>query len=155
MDKMDKIKVRPATLKDLPVLLNFEQQLIKAERPFDITIKPDPVSYYDIKAYILDEEVEVVVAEDEGTIVSSGYGLTKVARSYLDHKEFAYLGFMYTIQEYRGKGINRKIIAHLMEWAEKKGLTEVRLTVYSDNLSAIKAYEKAGFKCHITEMRIS
>ncbi|MEX0291241.1 MAG: GNAT family N-acetyltransferase [Flavobacteriaceae bacterium] len=151
---MKDIIVRIATLQDLPVLLDFEQALINAERPFDVTIRPDPVSYYDIKAYILDPEVEVVVAVHEDRVVSSGYALKKKARSYLDHKLYAYLGFMYTVPEYRGMGINRKIVEKLMEWADKNDLKEVRLTVYNENLPAIRAYEKAGFECHITEMRL-
>lgn len=151
---MDNLTIRQATLKDLPILLSFEQELIKAERPFDTTIRPDPVSYYDIQQYISSKEVEVVVAQIDGSIVSSGYALRKNARSYLDHKQYGYLGFMYTLPEFRGRGINQKIVARLMDWCRKRGLSEVRLTVYHENLPAIKAYEKAGFKSHITEMRI-
>jgi ribosomal protein S18 acetylase RimI-like enzyme len=152
---MENFTIRQATIEDLPVLLNFEQELIKAERPFDVTIRPDPVSYYDIKDYILSKEVEVVVAENKTGIVSSGYALPKKARPYLDHSEYAYLGFMYTLPEYRGRGINQKIVSRLIKWSKKKGFKEIRLTVYADNIPAIKAYEKAGFNSHITEMRFS
>jgi len=150
---MENITIRQATIEDLPVLLDFEQELIKAERPFDLTIRSDKVSYYDIREYILNKEVEVVVAEHRSGIVSSGYALAKKARHYLDHQEYAYLGFMYTLPGYRGMGINQKIVSHLIKWAKNKGLREVRLTVYEENIPAIKAYEKAGFKGHITEMR--
>ncbi|MBT8184328.1 MAG: GNAT family N-acetyltransferase [Eudoraea sp.] len=151
---MKNITIRQATIEDLPVLLNFEQELIKAERPFDVTIRPDPVSYYDIKGYILSKEVAVLVAEESGRIVSSGYALEKKARPYLDHREYAYLGFMYTLPPYRGKGINQKIVAQLIKWSEKRGLKEIRLTVYEENNSAIRAYEKVGFSRHISEMRL-
>jgi ribosomal protein S18 acetylase RimI-like enzyme len=150
---MENITIRQATIADLPVLLDFEQELIKAERPFDVTIRPDPVSYYDIRAYILSKEIEVLVAEDNSKIVSSGYALPKKARTYLDHREYAYLGFMYTLPAYRGRGINQRIVEELMKWAVNRGLTEVRLTVYEDNISAVRAYEKVGFKKHISEMR--
>ena len=33
---MEEITTRNATLSDLDVLLTFEQELVKAERPFDI-----------------------------------------------------------------------------------------------------------------------
>ena len=150
---MDDITIRQADIKDLPILLNFEQELIRAERPFDVTIRPDPVSYYDIKEYVLSKDVEVVVAVDKDRIVGSGYALTKKARPYLDHNEYAYLGFMYTLPAYRGKGINQMIISHLIKWSKKRGLNEIRLTVYGENIPAVKAYEKAGFRSHITEMR--
>ena len=151
---MEDILVRPATLEDLEQLLGFEQDLIKAERPFDKTIREDPVSYYDIRQYILDPEVQVLVAEADGRIVSSGYGLVKKARDYLDHSQYGYLGFMFTIPEYRGKGINRMLIDELKQWAKDKELKEVRLSVYPENYAAVKAYEKVGFEPHLLEMRL-
>jgi len=151
---MKRLIIREAELRDLPVLKAFEQELIKAERPFDPTIRPDPVSYYDLEEYVKSDAVKVVVAEVDGQIVSSGYAYAKAARTYLDHKEYAYLGFMYTKPEFRGKGINKNIVDTLKNWAREHNLPEVRLTVYGENLPAIKAYEKAGFKSHINEMRL-
>ncbi|GLU42471.1 GNAT family N-acetyltransferase [Allomuricauda sp. NBRC 101325] len=146
--------IREAHLDDLPVLLQFEQEIVKAERPFDPTIREGHVSYYDLKSMIADSNACVVVAEVDGHIVSSGYAIIKKARHYLDHEDYAYLGFMFTDVVYRGKGINAQVIDFLKIWAEAKGLNEIRLTVYNDNLPAIKAYEKVGFKKHIIEMRL-
>lgn len=150
---MDDIRIREATAEDLETLQSFEQELIKAERPFDECIREDPVCYYDLRSLIHDDEVAVMVAEQEGKIVSSGYARSKKARSYLDHDNYAYLGFMYTLPEFRGKGINRMLIESLASWASERGLPELRLTVYDENIPAIRAYEKAGFKKHIIEMR--
>nr|WP_298931134.1 GNAT family N-acetyltransferase [uncultured Allomuricauda sp.] len=147
-------KLRNATLEDLPVLLDFEQELITAERPFDVTLKEDPISYYDLKQIVLDENSCVLVVEIEGRVVASGYAVPKKARHYLDHEYYAYLGFMFTHQDFRGKGINAKIVEELKDWSKSKGYKEVRLTVYEDNIPAIKAYEKVGFKKHLIEMRL-
>lgn len=151
----DAFIVREAVLEDLPILLQFEQELIKAERPFDVTIRQDPVSYYDIKQMIIDSNACVLVVEINSTIVSSGYAIVKKARHYLDHEDYSYLGFMFTVPEFRGKGLNARIIERLKEWSFDRGLNEIRLTVYEDNIPAVKAYEKVGFKKHIVEMRIS
>lgn len=151
---MKNIQIRNAHLEDLPVLLGFEQEIIKAERPFDVTLKEDPISYYDLKAMILDQEASVVVAEVDGKVVASGYAIPKRARHYLDHEYYAYLGFMYTDGQYRGMGINAKIVEALKSWSLERKFKEIRLTVYNDNLPAIKAYEKVGFKKHIIEMRL-
>ncbi len=151
---MENIVVRDAVLDDLPVLLGFEQEIIKAERPFDPTIRPDPVNYYNLFDYIVDPSVKVVVAQYGNDVVGSGYALRKKARHYLDHQEYAYLGFMYVSPEFRGKRINQRITQKLTGWAREQGLFEVRLTVYEDNVPAIKAYEKSGFKRHLNEMRI-
>ncbi|WP_339629956.1 GNAT family N-acetyltransferase [uncultured Maribacter sp.] len=150
----NEIKIREAVKNDLPVLLQFEQQVVKAERPFDPTIKNSNVSYYDLEALILNPRAIVLVACEEEKIVASGYAVEKPARPYLDHKTYAYLGFMYTEPAYRGQGINGKIVTSLQEWASSVGLTEIRLHVYSENEPAIRAYEKVGFKKHMIEMRL-
>ncbi|WP_190811622.1 GNAT family N-acetyltransferase [Flagellimonas sp. S3867] len=146
--------LREAIHDDLPVLLHFEQELIRAERPFDITIREDPVSYYDIEKMIPDDNSCVVVVEHDGNIVASGYAQSRRARHYLDHEHYSYLGFMFTLPEFRGKGLNARIMDALKEWSFTKGLKEMRLTVYDGNDPAIKAYEKVGFKKHIIEMRL-
>lgn len=151
---LPKVNIRTATMDDLSVLLNFEQEIIKAERPFDVTIKEGPISYYDIGEMIQDPKAQVVVAEVEDKIVASGYAIAKKARHYLDHEFYAYLGFMYTDEDYRGMGINAMIVEELKNWSNQKGFKEIRLTVYNENLPAIKAYEKVGFKKHIIEMRL-
>ena len=151
---MDNLLFRDAVLEDLPILKEFEQEIIMAERPFDPTIRPDPLSYYDLMDYVKRDDVKVVVAEVQGNLVASGYALRKKARHYLDHEDYAYLGYMYTKPEFRGNGIIQRLIENLKRWALEQGLYEVRLTVYQENVPAIKAYEKSGFKSHLNEMRI-
>ena len=150
---MSNIVIRKASFKDLDQLLIFEQGVIKAERPFDPTLKPDPINYYDLKAMLTASHVHLVVGELDGKIIASGYARIEKSKSYLKHDQHAYLGFMYVLPEYRGKGINKLILGHLKDWALSQGLTELRLEVYSENSSAIKAYEKFGFKSHMLEMR--
>ena len=48
LNTMNEIKIRKASIVDLEQLLAFEQDLIKTERPFDPTLKPDPINYYDL-----------------------------------------------------------------------------------------------------------
>lgn len=151
---MDNVKIRTATLNDIAILLEFEQGVIKAERPFDVTLDADPITYYNLEELILSDDASLVVAEIEGKIIGSGYALIKPARHYLNHEFYSYLGFMFTLPEYRGKGVNTKIIERLKQWSDSKGLKEIRLTVYDENHGAISAYEKTGFKKHIIEMRL-
>ncbi|MFD0799358.1 GNAT family N-acetyltransferase [Maribacter chungangensis] len=147
------IDIRKATIKDLPVLKAMEQGVISAERPFDPTLAKDPISYYDISSLMANPRAIVLVAVHNEVIVSCGYALEKTAKPYLDHKSYAYLGFMFTLPEYRGQGLNGKILSALKNWANESGLKEIRLTVYNENDAALRAYEKVGFKRHIIEMR--
>jgi len=153
--RMKDYRVRKAKLEDIEVLFAFEQGIIEFERPFDPTLAEDPITYYDLKELIRSEDAEVVVVEYNSQIVASGYAKTKQALPYLNHKKYAYLGFMYTAVNFRGKGLNRLVIDSLRLWSASKGLTEIRLTVYDDNNTAIRAYEKVGFKKHLIEMRIT
>jgi len=86
--------VRKATLEDIPVLLEFEQGLIKAERPMDPTIKDGKISYYDVSEFIKNDDSELYVVELNGEIVASGYAKIKSDRHYLKHENQGYLGFM-------------------------------------------------------------
>ena len=61
---------------------------------------------------------------------------------------------MFVDPAYRSQGINGKIMDVLKQWAIKQELTELRLEVYDENISAIKAYAKAGFSRLKLEMRI-
>lgn len=147
--------VRTALLSDLADLLTFEQGIITAERPFDPTLKPGEIHYYDLAELINSENSEVIVAEVEGKLVGSGYAKTLTAKPYLQHEKYAYLGFMYVLPEYRGQGVNQAIVSELLAWAKNRGLSEVRLEVYDENISAKKAYEKVGFRGHMLEMRLA
>ena len=151
---MDNITIRKATINDMDKLLQFEQGVITAERPFDSTLQTDPVRYYDLDAMIAANYIELLVAEQNGQVIGSGYARIENSKHYLQHKQHAYLGFMYTDPLYRGKGVNQKIIAALKKWSAEKQVYELRLDVYVHNVSAIKAYEKAGFSRHMLEMRM-
>jgi ribosomal protein S18 acetylase RimI-like enzyme len=151
---MNEIKIRKARVEDLNILLEFEQGIITAERPFDPTLKEEKINYYNIEKMITAPDIELLVAEIGSQIVGSGYARIEIAKPYLNHSNYAYLGFMYTDPEHRGKGINAKIIQGLKEWSKSLKITELRLDVYNDNSSAIRAYEKVGFKKHLVNMRV-
>jgi ribosomal protein S18 acetylase RimI-like enzyme len=151
---MQEINFRPAKLIDLPVLYEFEQGIVTAERPFDPTLKPGYINYYDLKELILSDDAEVIVATFDNKVIGSGYAKIKKGESFQSYEFYAYLGFMYVKPEHRGKGVVRNLIDVLKSWATSKNLTEIRLEVYEENHSAIRAYEKAGFKKHMVEMRI-
>ena len=146
--------VRKATLNDIQILLDFEQGVIEAERPMDPTIKNDKISYYSISDLIKNEESVVYVVEKNKEIVASGYAKIKPDRHYLKHEKQGYLGFMFVPEEYRGLGYNKLIVDALLKWCKERDIFEIRLDVYDDNISAIRAYEKVGFKKHMINMRL-
>jgi len=146
---------REATEEDLKILLEFEQGIVFAERPFNSTLIDGEIHYYDLLQLIKSEEALVLVTEDNNEIIASGYArIKKTENDYSNFDEYAYLGFMYVKPEHRGKGVNKLILDELIGWAKAKNISEVRLDVYSQNESAVKAYEKAGFESLLTTMRM-
>ena len=151
---MHQIIIRKAHPNDLEKLLEFEQAIITAERPFDPTLKAEKIHYYDIEKMISAPHIQIVVAEIDLELIGSGYARIEAAKPYLNHLNYAYLGFMYTVANHRGKGVNAKIIEALKKWCILQDVFEMRLDVYNDNTSAIKAYEKVGLKKHLINMRM-
>jgi RimJ/RimL family protein N-acetyltransferase len=147
--------VRKATQKDLPVLMEFMNGLVEAERPMDPTIKDGPVVYYDLSEIMTNEESDLFVVEINNELVASGYAKIIDDRHYLKHKKQGYLGFMYVPEKHRGNGYNKLIMDALLKWCKDRNITEIRLDVYEDNPSAIRAYEKVGLKKHLITMRMN
>ena len=140
------LKIRQATLNDLEILLEFEQLLIDYERNLTSNIKDGHINYYDIESFIKKPDANVIVAETNGEIIGSGYALIRSNKTYKTPDKYVYLGFMYVKEEHRGKGVNKRIMNKLIEWGKKSGHHIFKLDVYSNNSSAINAYQKAGFR---------
>ena len=149
------IKLREANIKDLSTLLEFEKRLIEYERAFTPNLKKSDFNYYDLKSYIKNPEISVVVAEKENSLIASGYGLIRSNKTYKNPSHIVFLGFMYVIPNYRGMGVNKKILDYLLDWGKKRGYSEFQLDVYAPNQSAIKAYKKAGFDFETITMRLN
>ncbi|MFW6229884.1 MAG: GNAT family N-acetyltransferase [Halanaerobium sp.] len=65
--------------------------------------------------------------------------------AFYPKEESMYLSKFYLKKEARGKGLSRKMLDFVIEAARKEGLTSIRLNVNKNN-SAVKAYQKLGFK---------
>lgn len=147
--------IRKATKKDLNVLLEFEQGVVAAERPFDSTLMEGEINYYNLDYLIDSSETTLLVAEENNEVVASGYALIRKAeKKYYNFENYAYLGFMFVKPKHRGKRINQLILDQLLIWAKEKQISEVRLEVYDQNESAVRAYEKAGFEPLLLTMRL-
>ena len=151
---MRPLVIRQATASDLTTINRFQRGIVAAERPFDRTVREGEVQYYDIPALLASDQVMFVVAESGVEPVGCGFVRIEAAKPYLKHSKHGYLGLMYVEPAYRGQSVNGKIIEVLKTWAQTRGVTELRLEVYRDNGTAIRAYEKAGFRPLILEMRL-
>ncbi|WP_247686903.1 GNAT family N-acetyltransferase [Pseudoalteromonas luteoviolacea] len=148
------IHFRAATLEDKAALLNLEQAVVDAERPYNNQIKAD-AHYYDLDKLLQSEQASVQVAECNNQIIATGYVQIRLSKQSLEHEQHGYLGFMFVSPEFRGQGLNQKITQRLIDWAESKGIYDFYLDVYNDNQAAINAYQKLGFKPSLLEMKVN
>ena len=149
------MKFRQANINDIEQLFALEQKVVEAERPYNSDIKKDKPIYYDIKKLISDSDSYLIVAEDKDEIIATGYAQIQLSKQSLQHEKHAYLGFMYVSEQYRGKGLNKKIFDRLISWSKNQGVNDHYLEVYSGNSSAIRAYDKMGFKPCLIEMKLN
>lgn len=141
---MEDLLIREATPADKETLLRFEQGVIEAERPFDETLRPGTIHYYDLDGMLTAPHIALLVAEYNGRLIGSGYARIETAKPYLQHTQYAYLGFMYVEPAFRGKGVNKAILAALEKWALDKGVTELRLEVITKTVRQSKPMKKPG-----------
>ncbi|GAA6186491.1 MULTISPECIES: GNAT family N-acetyltransferase [Alteromonadaceae] len=152
---MENISIRKAIIGDLEKLIELEQKLIAAERPFNSILKAKDATYYDIENLITSPSSYLAVAEFEGEIIATGYAQIRESKRAHKHDHHVYLGFMFVAQEYRGQGINKRIMQTLIAWGREQNLDDFYLDVYATNESAIKAYRKAGFAESTFEMKLN
>lgn len=151
---IDTLQIRAAIASDLPRLREFEQGVIAAERPLSLNLKADPISYYDLESMLEADNYKVlVVVNEDQLVVGCGYARLDSSREFFQVPLNVYLGFMFVVPEYRGQGVSGRLMEELINWGKDKGAGEARLDVYSANESAIRAYEKAGFKALLLNMR--
>ncbi|KZN29696.1 GNAT family N-acetyltransferase [Pseudoalteromonas luteoviolacea] len=150
----NEIQLRPANSLDKKALLILEQAVVEAERPFNPQIR-SKACYYDLEDLLENDLSHVIVALHNEEIIATGYVQIRTSKKSLTHNKHGYLGFMFVSPEYRGHGLNQRIIKTLMNWAESKGIYDFYLDVYKDNEAAIKAYEKLGFEPSLLEMKVN
>jgi L-amino acid N-acyltransferase YncA len=84
-----------------------------------------------------------VVALHGGKVVGWCDVMTVSERPVHAHAGFITIGI---VEEHRGRGLGRLLIAAAIDAAKKKGLTRLELIVREENLAAVTLYKKMGFE---------
>lgn len=71
--------------------------------------------------------------------------LRRGEKYFVKPKDSYHISIIAVFNEYRRKGIGGKLISHIEGLAKKEGYKSLYLEVQSNNLPAIKMYEKHGF----------
>jgi ribosomal protein S18 acetylase RimI-like enzyme len=91
-------------------------------------------------------DLSILVTEEDGNAV--GYIVV-----WIDRERSAVFGFSWGIiislavdPDYHGRGIGSSLIAAGLDWLKEKGAKYVEVLTDQNNIAAIRAYEKNGFR---------
>jgi len=126
------VRVRRAELSDLDDLVALEQA----------TFDSDRMSRAQYRRHLDSDSASVLVASANrrrflGTAVVFFRRGSQVARLYS----------LASRPEARGKGVGSALLAAVERAARRRGCREMRLEVRTDNASAIRLYERLGYRC--------
>lgn len=95
----------------------------------------------EIQSFYFDNQGTFMVLEDDGHIV----GIGAIGRI---NEERAELKRIWLLNEYRGRGLGRRLVAGLLDFARAQGYQVIELSVYSPSLQmpAVNLYNSFGFR---------
>jgi len=106
---------------------------------------------YDLEKEMIDsitsEDEAVFIYYDENTPV--GFAQCSLRYDYVEGTESSPVGYLegiYVKDEYRKKGIGKKLLIQCEEWARSKGCSEFASDCELDNKESLKFHLKLGFE---------
>ena len=140
--------IRIATIDIIDCLVKFRIQLLKEVNKnienYNWNKYFEKLKYYYLDAFV-NGKVVAFLAEESGKIVAVSIMCFYNIVPLLSNLEgtIAFLSDMYTIPEYRNRGIGIKLLKSIMEYTKKLGYAKVVLNATD---AGRKFYKKYGFK---------
>jgi GNAT superfamily N-acetyltransferase len=127
---------------DLPALANLLEELFTLEAEF----QPDRQKQLAGLKLVLDNPDlgRVFVMRVDGKVAGMANALITVSTA--EGARVLLLEDVIVRAEYRGHGLGRKLIQHVLDWAKAEGMMRVTLLADKDNISALGFYERLGFR---------
>lgn len=109
----------------------------KDEELYEVTIKY-------LKEHLNKDVIFFIEVMDDKIIATCGLQIIKYMPQCIESGIEGYICDVYTLNEYRRKGIQTNLIKKCVEFAEENNVIELKLS--SDNPEAIRIYKRQGFK---------
>jgi len=147
------IKIRYATIADLPVIqkLNsmlFEKEYKEYDKSLDLEWPFGKTGEAYFKSRILGKNSCVLVAE-QGEIIGYLSGGIVNGENYRKIKKFAEIEHTFILKDYQRKGIGTKMSQTFIDWCKKKKVEIIKVSATAQNKEAIDFYKKNGFKEYV------
>ena len=136
-DAKNNTRIRFATSRDIAEIISINFKTL-----------PEHYSNSFFMELLLDSPETFVVAENNNKIIGYimcriEYGFSVIKKMSLARK--GHVVSFAVLEEYRGKGIGKKLVEQAIEGMKIKKCNESYLEVRTDNIPAIKLYENLGF----------
>jgi ribosomal protein S18 acetylase RimI-like enzyme len=145
------MRIRKATKKDLDGIFILSRELYMHQInccKVDFNLRKDfkTVHKKDLSEKLKKRKNAFFVAEEGGKPIGfiSGH-MDQDPPIFLD-RDKGRINAFYVQDEFRGKGIGRKLFAKMKEWFKKRNVKSMRLFVARCNPGAKRAYESLGFE---------
>jgi GNAT superfamily N-acetyltransferase len=148
------VKVRQATLEDVPALVALFQELDRMQSDWRV-FTPRPGFYDEVglkyREAMSTENAVVLVAEDEGEIVGMAYGEVRIPSRFSDERALELSGVVVRTG-YRGRGVGRALIQEAARFAGELGVEWIELKTFAPNQGAMAFWEGLGFTPRVVQM---
>ncbi|HEU0234236.1 MAG TPA: GNAT family N-acetyltransferase [Gallionella sp.] len=144
------IEVAQAEIGDLEQLADLLAELFTLESDF----RPDREKQLRGLRLILDNPAlgRLFVLRDQSRV--AGMANVLITVSTAEGCRAAVLEDVIVRDEYRGKGLGRRLVEHVFTWAKTGGMTRITLLADRDNKAALDFYRKLGFdRSHMVVLR--
>ncbi len=139
-DQMEKIKIRPATQKDVPLILSLIKDLAAYERLSNEVVATEDILFDSL--FGKRRFAEVIIGYYDS--VATGYALFFHNFSTFIGKPGIYIEDLYVKEAYRGKGVGRSMLVYVAQLAKARNCKRLEFSVLNWNEPAIRFYEHFG-----------
>ncbi len=135
------IEIGSAAPADLPYMVELLAELFTLEADF----RPDRDKQMKGLRAILDEPElgKLFVLRVDGRVAGMANALITVSTA--EGGRVLLLEDVIVSREYRGQGLGRQLVEHVLDWAKGLGMARVTLLADRDNRPALDFYRKLGF----------
>ena len=136
---MEKVSIRNANEKDTPLILDFIKQLSVYEKlPDEVSATVEILE----KSIFIEKSAKVIfILEDDKEV---GFALYFYNFSTFTGKKGLYLEDLFVLENYRGKGYGKKLLAYLANIAVKEDCSRFEWIVLDWNTPSINFYKSFG-----------
>lgn len=157
MKLKEKIEIRKATRKDVKTLKGFWLSLAKEMFEIEGFIVPS-VKNADLWVSFVIEgikkgQAEALLAQRDKEPIGFLYFTYPTSEGYQTSLSYAVIHDMYVKPNHRRKKIGTRLVEETLKILKKRGIKNVRLGVLSENVNAVRFYEKFGFEVYRHGMR--